>query len=608
MPRTKTSIPSNAQGACALVPTESPVPGVNIELAILLVQAVKAHRAFHSKSSSKTEDDDAERESLLRRDLLRSLRDAADDKSAAFLNELKRLVQNKSSYSTSASSSRRGGGTNSTPADAPVRCAEFLLEILSNGSNSFHLRRSALGLTREILERSSAARAFLACGRCLLNFARMVEGVENYQVGEDDHTGGAYRGRSELSPKSLFQLEAMELIHDLASKFGNFYTQFTVASRLLGDVSINFSLHHIIRDAANNSDGAQNGGSTVQSQCANMRILRRERNTALECGPKACQILEGMVERADEYFRVLVPRFGGFNGESLEKLATDGNIANISATYDSKLAASTDGFASNGNKDGAVNYDEDDDDSSIDWEDGDFVSLENENSNAGTNPLFADINDDDSINDHSLIDHHDAVTHTLEVMERSGALLEGTLAIQVRGGKSIEIGPMGNPATDQVQAHAEEVISRRKLQNLVDKVSRRLPRLNRWTSALSHADGMEERTVVDPITARSLVSLGLLSEGKRAARFKLLQRMMKVREEIEGVLRSSSKLGISVEESGTNMSALGKGGAARVNGAGHCTVSGVKRPSMPPGSDTLAVLSKTKKSKTSRFNVIYRKT
>jgi len=401
----------------------------------------------------------------------------------------------------------------------------------------------------------------------------MVEGVENYQVGEDDHTGGAYRGRSELSPKSLFQLEAMELIHDLASKFGNFYTQFTVASRLLGDVSINFSLHHIIRDA-NNSDGAQNGGSTVQSQCANMRILRRERNTALECGTKACQILEGMVERADEYFRVLVPRFGGFNGESLEKLATDGNIANISATYDSKLAASTDGFASNGNKDGAVNYDEDDDDSSIDWEDGDFVSLENENSNAGTNPLFADIKDDDSINDHSLIDHHDAVTHTLEVMERSGALLEGTLAIQVRGGKSIEVGPMGNPATDQVQAHAEEVISRRKLQNLADKVSRRLPRLNRWISALSHADGMEERTVVDPITARSLVSLGLLSEGKRAARF----------------------------------SALGKGGAARVNGAGHCTVSGVKRPSMPPGSDTLAVLSKTKKSKTSRFNVIYRKT
>ena len=605
MPRTKTSIPSNAQHACALVPTESPVPGVNIELAILLVQAVKAHRTFHSKSSSKTEDDDSERESLLRRDLLRNLRDAADDKSAAFLNELKRLVQNKSSWSTSASSSRRGGGTNSTPADAPVRCAEFLLEILSNGSNSFHLRRSALGLTREILERSSGARAFLACGRCLLNFARMVEGVENDQVGEDDHTGGAYRGRSELSPKSLFQLEAMELIHDLASKFGNFYTQFTVASRLLGDVSINFSLHHIIRDAANNSDGAQNGGSTViQSQCASMRILRRERNTALECGPKACQILEGMVERADEYFRVLVPRFGGFNGESLEKLAADGKIADISATYDSKLAASTDGFASNGNKDGGVNYDEDDDDSSIDWEDGDFVSPENENSNAGTNPLFADINDDDSINDHSLIDHHDAVTHTLEVMERSGALLEGTLAIQVRGGKSIEVGPMGNPATDKDQAHVEEVISRRKLQNLVGKVSRRLPRLNRWISALSHADRMEERTVVDPITSRSLVSLGLLSEGKRAARFKLLQRMMKVRGEIEGVLRSSTKLGISLEESGTNTRALGKeGDTARVNGVGHFTVTGVKR-----GSDTLTVLNKTKKSITSRFNVIYRKT
>ena len=607
MPRTKTSIPSNAQDACALVPTESPVPGVKIELAILLVQAVKAHRTFLSKSSSKTEDDDADRESL-RRALLRNLRDAANDKSASFLNELKRLVQNKSSWSPSASSSRRGG-TNSAPADAPVRCAEFLLEILSNGSNSFHLRRSALGLTREILERSSAARAFFACGRCLLNFARMVEGVENDQVGEDGHNGGAYRGRSELPPKSLFQLEAMELIHDLAFKFGQFYTQFTVASRLLGDVSINFSLHHIIRDAAYNSDDAQNGGSTViQSQCANMRILRSGRNTALECGPKAVTILEGMVERADQYFRVLVPRFGGFNGESLEKLATHGKSAEISATFDSKLAASTDGFASNDNKDGGVNNDEDDDDSSIDWEDGDFESLENENSNSGTNPLFTDINDNDSINDDSLIDHHDAVTHTLEVMERSGALLEGTLSIQVRGGKSIEVGPMGNPATDQDQAHVEEVILRRKLQNLADKFFRRLPRLNRLISALSHADGMEERTVVDPITARSLVSLVLLSEGKRAARSKLLQRMMKVRGEIEGVLRSSSKLGISLEESGTKVKALGKGGdTARVNGVSHFAVAGVKRPSMPSGPDTSAVLSKKKKSKTSRFNVIYRK-
>ena len=157
---------------------------------------------------------------------------------------------------------------------------------------------------------------------------------------------------------------------------------------------------------------------------------------------------------------------------------------------------------------------------------------------------------------------------------------------------------------EQYQAHVEEVISRRKLQNLVGKVSRRLPRLNRWISALSHADRMEERTVVDPITSRSLVSLGLLSEGKRAARFKLLQRMMKVRGEIEGVLRSSTKLGISLEESGTNTRALGKeGDTARVNGVGHFTVTGVKR-----GSDTLTVLNKTKKSKTSRFNVIYRKT
>ena len=48
--------------------------------------------------------------------------------------------------------------------------------------------------------------------------------------------------------------------------------------------------------------------------------MQRERDIAFEHGPKACQSLEGMVERrADEYFRILIPRFGGFNAEPVNE-------------------------------------------------------------------------------------------------------------------------------------------------------------------------------------------------------------------------------------------------------------------------------------------------
>ena len=117
-----------------------------------------------------------------------------------------------------------------------------------------------------------------------------------------------------MSPKSLFQLEAIELIHNLASRFGQFYTQFTVASRLIGDVSINFALHR--QTTTTTTSTANNAQSNHQSQCNTMRLLRKERDNALEYGPKACQSLERMIGKADEYFSVLVPRLGGFNDVS----------------------------------------------------------------------------------------------------------------------------------------------------------------------------------------------------------------------------------------------------------------------------------------------------
>lgn len=216
----KTNKKSTQPDGVSIIPTESPVSGVNIELANLLVQAIKARRKFlsKSKSSSSTEDDDAERQSMLQ-----NLQNKVNDKTNAFLNDLRRRVEHSSAASASKASSRRSNKPTSSP---PTHCLEFLLGVLSDRSNSFHLRRSALDLAREILERSADARAYLAGGRFLLDFVSVVEGVENDHVEDvEDHSTGA--SISNMSPKAMFQLEAMELIHHLATKFGKFYTQFT---------------------------------------------------------------------------------------------------------------------------------------------------------------------------------------------------------------------------------------------------------------------------------------------------------------------------------------------------------------------------------------------
>lgn len=584
MPRKKTSTASHVPDAVgALVPTESPVPGVKLELGLLLVHAVKARRKFLSKSSSPTKDDDAEREALL------NLQDISDNNTTDFLNELKRAVQKKLSGSyASASSSRRGGSNTPPSTEAPVLCVKFLLEIICIGTNSFHLRRSALALTRAVLARSSDARSFFGRGRCLLDFVRMIEGVGNDQSGEEDDRASLGGSSDRLSPRSLFQLEAMELVHEMASKYGNLYMEFTVASRLLMDVSVNCSMHHIIlcnRDAPNVESGSS-------QRANNVRTLRNERNAALECGPKACQILERMVERADQYFNILVPRFGGFN------------TVETSSTCDSRLAASDDEFASNDNMDCGIDLvdrdNDDDDDGSINWEEGD-VEL----------PTDENVCDDNASNSHSFNDHQASVSHTLAVMERSGVLLEGALAIQVNKDNSIEARPMTStpagelPVTGQDYVPDEEV-AHRKLHNLVVKLYRRLPRLNQWICALSQADGMEERSIVDPITSRPLVSLVLLSKEKRGLRAQFLQRMMNVRVDIEGVVRSSSRLGIVLEESGARVGVTKSDDiSVPENGVCHDTVSVMKRPSIPHGSDIM-VSNKRKTSKTPRINVIYR--
>ena len=437
----------------------SPVPGLDIEAATLLVQAVKARRRYFSKQTASTSaaadvGDVTAEES--RQSALVELKNTADDKSKELINELKRQVQ-------TASNTR--GERRRVEAAAPVKCAEFLIATLSDDENSFRLRRAALAVLREILVRSSDSRAFLASGRHLLGFVSLVEGVSLQNNGQD--------ARQE---QSVFQLEAVELVQEMASKFGRIYTQFTVAGRLLGDLST------VSADVA-----SQRG--------MNMSLLRRERDAAFEHGPKACKTIRKMINRADGYFRVLVPRFGGLAKPGIE----------------TKCGGPTDG---------GLTLDNDElhdlSDDSVDWEEGDLGLEEDEG------------------------DHELAVDQTLDVLEYSGALLDGGIAIKI-----------GAPTTSETDLDQRQLSeTRQKLQVLVDKLSKRQPRLKQWILALSRADGMEERTLRDPANSASgPKSLILLSEQKRSSRSEVLQDLLSVRNEMDHIIEAAARLGINATNS-----------------------------------------------------------
>ncbi|KAL9188452.1 hypothetical protein ACHAXT_006830 [Thalassiosira profunda] len=551
----------------ALIPTESPVPGVPIELATLLVQAIKARRKYLSKTYAPASDDDAAEK-------LRGLREAAEDKTTSFLNELRKIVER---YSAAKKSTAR----RKTPPNAPTRCVEFLFGIVADGSNSFHLRRAALALMREILERSSEARAFIAEGQVLLDFVSVVEGVDSEQTRENGESAQASASAPGTTPGQTFQMEAMELIHHLASKFGHLYTQFTVASRLLGDVSVNLAMHE--QDPSDSS--TQNGGGRRRS---NMRMLRRQRDVALERGPKACSSLERMIERADGCFRILVPRFGGFNVQQTQN--GDADIAEVDS--DAKPAAD----CADGN--------ENDDEDSIDWEEGDV-----------------DFSEDESYEHPAPEDHEAAVEQTLDILGRGGALLDGQLAVKMGSGNAVEhetpaIHHGSEPAnlddapTSQTSDTAK---ARQKLQCIVEKLSTRLRLLNQWIHALSRADGMEERAVHDAATApgeAGPVSLVLLSEEKRKLRGELLQRMMKILKEVESVLQSAAKIGIppeAVSASGNAMAASDNARMAREETASASNVVAGQTRQSTDDQNTLASGNKRKKPKHSRFKITYDK-
>lgn len=201
-----------AAAAPPLVPVESPVPGVNLTLATLLVEAIKRRRKQLSSLTKHSQDDTS----------LQNIGNKATDATTAFLNELRNQKE----------SSRRRKDNNKSSANAPINSIKFLLDILSNDTNSLHLRRSSLALIREILLRSSDARAYVADGDTLLQFVSIVESVED--VGDDCVSGG--RGginETRLSPAALFQQESIEFMQQLVGLSQEFSLETNLRATLL---------------------------------------------------------------------------------------------------------------------------------------------------------------------------------------------------------------------------------------------------------------------------------------------------------------------------------------------------------------------------------------
>lgn len=450
--------------------------------------------------------------------------------------------------------------------NAATHSLEFLLSTLSEVDNSYHLRRAALTLCREILERSSDARAYLNSGEVLMDFVSVIRKVN----GECDEEGSI--DSTSISPRRMFQLDAIELIHCLSDKFSSYYPKFIVASRLLSEISV--ASFAPMRDQRGQQD---------------MKSLRIERDIALQRGDKACDVLQRMIERADTYFKILVPRFGGFlyteDSDEPQQFNSNDEIEN---------AAECD-YANEGTNSIHRNNDEGiegecNDDDLIDWEEGDAADEHNEIPSSRETKLVAPHSEGEVRND-----HHAAVSQTLDVMERSGVLQEGGLSVEL--GSLVQNSTVGEDTNNNVH---------QKLQKLVkDFSSRRLPLFSRWIHALSHADGMEVRSVEDPAnTGGGPVSLVLLSEEKRAARRALLKRMLTVKSEIEAVIQAASALG-NMEEEKTQQS-NSNDACVDINVSKHTSLTAGKTTWL----SSVVVAGKPaakKKTKKSKFRVVYRK-
>ena len=444
---------------------------------------------------------------------LERLRLASEDATTAFLNGVKREANSGSSGGTGGGRSDNGwsldqgqgrarararGGAGGAADSVPVACLSFLLGLFSTDDGSVKLptRRAALALASELLQRSAECREAFASVERLRQFLEIVSslgpsGFDTNHNGSSSNTNADNEG--EVATEMSVQQEAVQLLVGLSDCFGSFYPCLSVAARFLEE------REGIVLSSTTRGSGI----GDIASNNA-MADLRKGRDMAMAKIDKAHERVTKIMDRADECFEVLVPRFGGSGGGSSSatgKEATQDTSTNLANAW------LDDNF-----DDGDDDDLEDDDD--IDWEEGDD-------------------NDDDGST--APEDHEKAVERTLAQMERSRGIEDGGIEISLGGGDSA--GSSGG-ASDATISAAREMLGR--CVKLLEE--KHMPRLVFWSDCLHRADNMTIQTGEMSGTVQS--SLVAMPPSVRKKRSETLNMVLSLKSDCSKTISSAAKLGI----------------------------------------------------------------
>ncbi len=142
--------------------------------------------------------------------------------------------------------------------------------------------------------------------------------------------------------------------------------------------------------------------------------------------------------------------------------------------------------------------------------------------------------------------------------------------------------------------------------------SKRIKRLSQWIHALTYADGLMERAVADPASNGGPISVVLLPKEARETKSLLLPQMMKLKAELDSILKSADVLGVSHSESDEGReredNVQGTVAAQSNVGVSNRGTADRKRPWLS-GTFTRGyqTAKKQKQSKNSKVRVIYRR-
>lgn len=250
----------------------------------------------------------------------------------------------------------------------------------------------------------------------------------------------------------------------------------------------------------------------------NVVDLRKMRDIAIKHGRKEVRKVKEIVKRLDECFYVLVPRFGH-------------------GTVDKQVGT----FSTNDNEDN----------DSIDWEDGDDIEHDNVDWEDGDNIEDDNIEWDDG--DHTIEkqgSHSMEVEKTLAVMEKSGIFKNGSLAVPIGSDFSHLLTTDPNIKQNQAIDKKKDVV---RYVNLLNK--RHAPRISEWVHALTTADMMVESSD-ESHGWKSNASLIIMPASKRIQKGKILHALLKTKMEIARALLLASKIVSPTSADGSTLQPL----------------------------------------------------